>query len=125
MIANTQDQDTQGVYECMATSTTGSAKSRSAKIKSKKSVHKSRPRFTLAPSDQNVNEGMSVKLNCEAVGVPEPEVTWMLNDRPLTLTQRHEVQFVKTPLVETVGINCLCVSAFSERIPIDKKCRKR
>lgn len=92
MIANAQDEDTQGVYECMAKSPSGNVKSRSATIKHKKPQYKTRPRFTQVPSDQNVVEGKEIHLTCEAYGYPAPQINWSLNDQLVIFTERHEVR---------------------------------
>jgi hypothetical protein len=90
MIANVQDEDVGG-YECMAKSTVGETKSRRAKMEYKRSQSKTRPRFTEAPKDQDVPEGGTFVLNCEAAGSPPPVISWSHTEKPVLTTGRLRV----------------------------------
>lgn len=41
------------------------------------------PYFTVEPEIQNVAEDETVKLTCEASGIPEPQIKWIHNGKPI------------------------------------------
>ncbi|KAK8739717.1 hypothetical protein OTU49_003162 [Cherax quadricarinatus] len=99
MIENTQDDDV-GFYECMATNPMGEVKSRKAKMAPEEQQDEVRdehfsahvkPRFLRLPSDVNVTEGLPVEIECQASGIPKPDVIWTRNDDPIIEGPRIQV----------------------------------
>ncbi|KAG7177543.1 Peroxidasin-like 6, partial [Homarus americanus] len=97
MIENTQDGDV-GYYECMATNPMGEVKSRKAKMVPEEQQDEVRheqlptkPRFLLLPNDVNVTEGSPVEIECQASGIPKPDITWTKNDEPIVEGPRIQI----------------------------------
>lgn len=47
-------------------------------------VNQTRPEFISPLSNVMVRVGQAMKLECEVIGNPKPELTWKLNGKPLT-----------------------------------------
>nr|CAD7426504.1 unnamed protein product [Timema monikensis] len=75
MIQNTVDADV-GVYECMAKSPAGEAKSRAAKMHYQKSKG-------------------TIRLYCAAIGQPQPDINWTRDDLPVT--EDNRIQVIRPP----------------------------
>ncbi|XP_069701170.1 peroxidasin [Periplaneta americana] len=88
MIENAADTDV-GVYECMAKSPAGEAKSRSAKMHYQKT--KEKPHFRRTPLDQEVEKGATVRLYCAALGQPRPDISWSHDDIPIVPSERFQI----------------------------------
>lgn len=73
--------DDVGTYTCEASNGIGSAQSHSIQLEVQ-----SKPYFTVEPKVQNAAEGESVEFECEASGVPEPEIKWIFNGEPIEQT---------------------------------------
>lgn len=87
MIESIDRSDVGTSFECMAKNEAGEAKSRRAVINLSQDevlveyrTHQ-RPRFVRVPTDQEIKEGQSLLLNCNASGDPVPKISWYLNDR--------------------------------------------
>nr|CAD7198875.1 unnamed protein product [Timema douglasi] len=118
MIQNTVDADV-GVYECMAKSPAGEAKSRAAKMHYQKS--KVRPHFRRTPLDQESEEGGTIRLYCAAIGQPQPEINWTRDDLPVTEDNRIQITPDNTLTItdirrEDSGIYKCTASSFVGRI---------
>ncbi|KAE9547992.1 hypothetical protein FO519_008799, partial [Halicephalobus sp. NKZ332] len=59
----------------------------------------SAPRFTYTPRDRSFREGSSVKLNCEVVGNPRPQIRWHFNGRILEPSRKFEMRNENTQLI--------------------------
>lgn len=70
--------DDNGVYACDVSNGVGSAQSYSINLEVL-----SVPYFTLEPEIINAAEDETVEFRCEASGVPEPEIRWIHNGRPI------------------------------------------
>ncbi|XP_021933013.1 peroxidasin isoform X8 [Zootermopsis nevadensis] len=99
MIENTLDSD-MGVYECMAKSPAGEAKSRAAKMHYQKT--KEKPQFRRTPLDQEVEQGSTVRLYCAALGQPHPDITWSHDDIPIVSGDRFEISSDNTLTITDV-----------------------
>ncbi|XP_059480515.1 neuroglian isoform X2 [Neocloeon triangulifer] len=73
--ANFEDE---GDYSCEASNGVGSAKSYSIKL----SVLAA-PYFTKEPQTVSAAEDETIEFNCEAKGVPEPQIKWVYNGMPI------------------------------------------
>ena len=54
----------------------------------------SRPAFRQVPSDQEVNEGQTVRLEFTLSGRPTPEIEWYLGEARLKQDANHKVRRV-------------------------------
>nr|CAD7588585.1 unnamed protein product [Timema genevievae] len=118
MIQNTVDADV-GVYECMAKSPAGEAKSRAAKMHYQKS--KVKPHFRRTPLDQESEEGGTIRLYCAAIGQPQPDINWTRDDLPVTEDNRIQITPDNTLTItdirrEDSGIYKCTASSFVGRI---------
>ncbi|XP_008185071.1 LOW QUALITY PROTEIN: peroxidasin [Acyrthosiphon pisum] len=81
-----------GTYECMVKKENVELKSRPAKIILESSATAdSPPEIIMEPGHKTVSVGEQLQLACEAVGVPEPSITWAKDDINLELGQRVQV----------------------------------
>nr|UEK51592.1 neuroglian-like protein [Parasacculina yatsui] len=67
-----------GEYTCQASNGIGSPESHSFYLRVN-----AKPRFIKAPQLVNAAEGETATFECEADGVPSPEIRWIRNGRPL------------------------------------------
>ncbi|KAG8240341.1 hypothetical protein J437_LFUL000816 [Ladona fulva] len=72
---NFEDEAT---YTCEASNGQGSAKSHAVSLKVMAA-----PYFTVEPEIINAAEEESVTFRCEASGVPEPQISWIHNGKPI------------------------------------------
>lgn len=49
------------------------------------------PTFSRKPKAVCVNEGANVDLECHLVAVPEPDIFWYINDKPVKDSERVKV----------------------------------
>uniref|UniRef100_I3LVW2 Myosin light chain kinase, smooth muscle n=1 Tax=Ictidomys tridecemlineatus TaxID=43179 RepID=I3LVW2_ICTTR len=54
------------------------------KIPMESQSHSAWPKFESKPQSQEVSEDQAVKFRCEVSGIPKPEVTWFLEDVPVS-----------------------------------------
>ncbi|XP_071471372.1 myosin light chain kinase, smooth muscle isoform X3 [Marmota flaviventris] len=54
------------------------------KIPMESQSHSAWPKFESEPQSQEVSEDQAVKFRCEVSGIPKPEVTWFLEDVPVS-----------------------------------------
>ncbi|KAK6167247.1 hypothetical protein SNE40_021325 [Patella caerulea] len=74
VISDIQEDDT-GRYVCSASNVAGrDSQSRLLRVQVP-------PRIIRSPQDTQVTMNSQLELQCAAVGVPTPSITWMLNDR--------------------------------------------
>ncbi|PSN40372.1 Peroxidasin, partial [Blattella germanica] len=99
MIENALDSDV-GVYECMAKSPAGEAKSRAAKMHYQKTREK--PHFRRTPLDQEVERGSTVRLYCAALGQPRPDISWSRDDIPITQSDRIQISSDNTLTISDI-----------------------
>ncbi|XP_034235912.1 neuroglian isoform X2 [Thrips palmi] len=69
----------EGAYTCEASNGVGSAKTYSINLQVL-----AVPYFTVEPDVKNAAEDETVTFRCEASGVPEPEIKWIHNGRPIS-----------------------------------------
>lgn len=69
----------EGAYTCEASNGVGSAKTYSINLQIL-----AVPYFTVEPDVINAAEDETVTFKCEASGVPEPEIKWIHNGRPIS-----------------------------------------
>ena len=55
-------------------------------------VHTASPDIIVVPENKTVSVGEQLQLSCEAVGDPEPFITWAKDDINLELGQRVQVR---------------------------------
>lgn len=68
----------EGVYGCEASNGVGEAKSHAVNLKVMAA-----PYFTVEPEIINAAEEEEVIFRCEASGVPEPQISWIHNGKPI------------------------------------------
>lgn len=56
-------------------------------------VHTAPPEIIIEPGHKTVSVGDQLRLACEAIGVPEPSITWAKDDISLELGERIQVRF--------------------------------
>lgn len=49
------------------------------------------PKFTQRLSDETVKEDEQITLTCKATGKPQPESTWLKDDKPLSPNENTEI----------------------------------
>lgn len=54
--------------------------------------HTAPPEIIVEPGHKTVSVGEQLRLACQAVGVPEPSITWAKDDINLDLGQRVQVR---------------------------------
>jgi len=52
------------------------------------------------PGDKLVNEGDDVVFDCQADGIPRPQITWFINGSPIECTFRRIAVFIFLHFVE-------------------------
>ncbi|GLV33689.1 Peroxidasin [Carabus blaptoides fortunei] len=104
-IENSQDTDI-GQYECMAITPDAEIKSRSARMivtRPENIIYSGKPKFIQTPDDQVTDVGAAeVRLNCEAVGDPQPQMSWSHNGVQLGLTSRHQMESEGTLIIRNL-----------------------
>lgn len=55
-------------------------------------VHQ-KPQFNVTPISKSYPAAQTVRLDCQAVGVPDPKIYWLKDGRPLT----HDTRIKKQP----------------------------
>lgn len=102
-IVNSQDTDI-GQYECMAITPEGEIKSRPARMIVTKPEINGRPKFVLTPEDQTANVGTTeLRLKCQALGDPRPQMSWSHNGVQLGLTIRHQMEPEGTLIIRNIS----------------------
>ncbi|KYN39975.1 Peroxidasin [Trachymyrmex septentrionalis] len=88
VIFGTTEQDG-GIYECVASSDMGSAKSRKARA-----VITAASQLILAerPESQNVTAGTNVTFSCRALGNPRPDTRWFRDGRSIPFNDRISLE---------------------------------
>ncbi|XP_033217712.1 neuroglian isoform X3 [Belonocnema kinseyi] len=69
----------EGTYTCEASNGVGDALSHSIHVEVQ-----AVPYFTTEPEIQSAAEDETVEFRCEASGVPEPQINWIYNGKPIT-----------------------------------------
>jgi len=59
------------------------------------------PKFTKLLTDILVPEGETAILECEVDGSPQPEITWLFNNKPVGPDDRFEVFFFLNCIAHT------------------------
>ncbi|XP_060630871.2 myosin light chain kinase, smooth muscle isoform X2 [Anolis sagrei] len=72
-----------GSYCCTATNTQGQASTRWILTVKRPKVKDVAPHFSSVLTSCSVSEGQDFVLQCSVEGVPMPQITWLLNDRPI------------------------------------------
>ncbi|XP_049996157.1 myopalladin [Alexandromys fortis] len=68
-----------------------------------------RPHFLQAPGDMVAHEGRLCRLDCKVSGLPPPELTWLLNGRPVLPDASHKM------LVRETGVHSLLIDPLTQR----------
>ncbi|XP_031628790.1 neuroglian-like isoform X2 [Contarinia nasturtii] len=88
-----------GSYTCEASNGVGNAQSYSINLKVN-----AVPYFTIEPEIQNAAEDESVEFHCEASGVPEPEIKWIYNGKPIQESARNDRRSVQSNKITITGL---------------------
>lgn len=80
LVIKVVDFEDEGTYTCEVSNGVGEAKSYSINLKVL-----AVPYFTREPERINAAEDETVEFYCEAGGVPEPEIKWIHNGKPITM----------------------------------------
>ncbi|NXG67341.1 MYPN protein, partial [Hemiprocne comata] len=67
-----------------------------------------RPYFLQAPGDMVAHEGRLCRLDCKVSGLPTPELTWLLNGKPVLPDGTHKM------LVRETGVHSLLIDPLSQ-----------
>ncbi|XP_043273621.1 neuroglian isoform X2 [Venturia canescens] len=78
LIIKTATFEDEGTYTCEASNGVGTAKSHSINLKVQ-----AVPYFTVEPEVINAAEDETVEFRCEARGLPEPQIKWIHNGKPI------------------------------------------
>lgn len=78
LIIKVVDFEDEGTYTCEVSNGVGEAKSYSINLRVL-----AVPYFKVEPERQNKAEDETVEFHCEADGVPEPEIKWIHNGKPI------------------------------------------
>lgn len=78
LVIKAVDFNDNGTYTCEVSNGVGTAKTYSISLRVL-----AVPYFTVEPEIQTAAEGETVEFNCEASGVPEPEIKWIHNGKPI------------------------------------------
>lgn len=65
------------------------------------------PEIIVEPGHKTVSVGEQLRLACEAVGMPEPSITWAKDDINLELGQRIQVRFTRIVVVKQLFIHTI------------------
>ncbi|XP_061601940.1 LOW QUALITY PROTEIN: myopalladin [Cololabis saira] len=68
-----------------------------------------RPHFLQAPADMTGHEGKMCRLDCKVSGLPNPELMWLVNGRPIYPDIYHKM------LVRENGIHSLVIDPLTQR----------
>ncbi|KAL2083631.1 hypothetical protein ACEWY4_021404 [Coilia grayii] len=67
-----------------------------------------RPHFLQAPGDMVAHEGRLCRLDCKVSGLPNPEIMWLINGRPIYPDYHHRM------LVRENGIHSLIIDPLTQ-----------
>ncbi|NXU70367.1 MYPN protein, partial [Oreotrochilus melanogaster] len=67
-----------------------------------------RPYFLQAPGDMVAHEGQLCRLDCKVSGLPTPDLTWLLNGKPVLPDGTHKM------LVRETGVHSLLIDPLSQ-----------
>uniref|UniRef100_A0A8B9VFW7 Myopalladin n=1 Tax=Anas zonorhyncha TaxID=75864 RepID=A0A8B9VFW7_9AVES len=67
-----------------------------------------RPYFLQAPGDMVAHEGRLCRLDCKVSGLPTPDLTWLLNGKPVLPDSTHKM------LVRETGVHSLLIDPLSQ-----------
>ncbi|OPJ84715.1 myopalladin isoform A [Patagioenas fasciata monilis] len=67
-----------------------------------------RPYFLQAPGDMVAHEGRLCRLDCKVCGLPTPDLTWLLNGKPVLPDGTHKM------LVRETGVHSLLIDPLSQ-----------
>ncbi|XP_010076532.1 PREDICTED: myopalladin [Pterocles gutturalis] len=67
-----------------------------------------RPYFLQAPGDMVAHEGRLCRLDCKVSGLPPPDLTWLLNGKPVLPDGTHKM------LVRETGVHSLLIDPLSQ-----------
>ncbi|NWX44055.1 MYPN protein, partial [Steatornis caripensis] len=67
-----------------------------------------RPYFLQAPGDMVAHEGRLCRLDCKVSGLPTPDLTWLLNGKPVLPDGPHKM------LVRETGVHSLLIDPLSQ-----------
>ncbi|KAM8806202.1 myopalladin [Eudromia elegans] len=67
-----------------------------------------RPYFLQAPGDMVAHEGRLCRLDCKVSGLPTPDLTWLLNGKPVLPDATHKM------LVRETGVHSLLIDPLTQ-----------
>lgn len=73
------DLEDEGAYMCMASNGVGEQETYTINLQVL-----AKPYFIVEPSDNDAAEDETIEINCEATGVPLPEIKWIHNGKPIS-----------------------------------------
>ncbi|XP_026465687.1 neuroglian isoform X3 [Ctenocephalides felis] len=90
----------EGSYTCEASNGVGSAKSYSVNLRVM-----AHPYFTTEPEIQNAAEDETIEFRCEASGVPEPDIQWIHNGKPISQSPPNNRRIVNSNSIVIKRLN--------------------
>ncbi|XP_056019051.1 peroxidasin homolog isoform X8 [Ostrea edulis] len=89
MIHNTVDSD-KGTYQCVVRTPNQEIRTNKVQL----TYSRAPPSMLTTPSDVSGQVGRSVRLSCQATGIPPPTITWKFNDNTIIPGRKHAVDTV-------------------------------
>lgn len=105
-----------GEYTVKATNSSGTAISESTLTVEENGIHFEPPMFITRFEEVVVKQNDTIKLTAKVTGVPQPDVTWLRNNKPLKPSDRIKSEFNGEDISLTI------MSADSETDSGDYKC---
>ncbi|CAH0746151.1 unnamed protein product [Diatraea saccharalis] len=100
------DESSEGVFECMAKNSMGEAKSKPARMVVQNRNTDTKLQFTALPANRTIKlPEPFVSFDCDAVGKPNPHITWFLNDKKIVLTDKISIKKNGTIVIHNVELN--------------------
>ncbi|XP_062584185.1 peroxidasin-like isoform X2 [Saccostrea cucullata] len=89
MIHNTVDSD-KGTYQCVVRTQDQEIRTNKVQL----TYSRAAPSMVTTPSDSSGQIGQSIRLSCQATGIPPPTITWKFNDVTIVPSSKYNVDSI-------------------------------